>query len=72
MVLLQTLQPKKTLKNIIHERSLLSSRYVFWPVLVKNGTVTTMEDETYSQFYEKYAWSPDFVYILDEKSGKVL
>ena len=70
MVLLQTLQPKKTLKNVIHERSLLSSRYVFWPVLLKNGTVTKMEDDTYSKFYDKYAWFPGLYIFLSKSPEK--
>jgi deoxyadenosine/deoxycytidine kinase len=67
MVLLQTLRPLATKKLVVYERSLLSSRYVFWPVLVKDKVVTPMEDKTYGEFYEKYAWFPD-LYIFLAKS----
>jgi deoxyadenosine/deoxycytidine kinase len=70
MVLLQTLQPKKTSRPVIYERSLLSSRYVFWPVLLKQGTVTQMEDDTYSKFYDKYAWFPDLYIFLSKSPEK--
>ena len=63
MVILQTLRPLKTQETVIYERSLLSSRWVFWPVLLKQQVVTTQEDETYARFYEQYAWYPD-VYIF--------
>lgn len=66
MVLLQTLQPIKTSKPIVYERSLMSSRYVFWPVLLKEGTVTSMEDETYSKFYNRYEWFPDLYIFLSK------
>ena len=63
MVILQTLRPLSTQRPIIYERSLLSSRWVFWPVLLKNGTVTQAEHVTYDKFYEHYAWYPD-IYIF--------
>jgi deoxyadenosine/deoxycytidine kinase len=70
MVLLQTLQPRNTRKLIVYERSLLSSRYVFWPVLVKDKVVTPMEDETYGKFYDRYAWSPDLYIFLSKSPEK--
>jgi len=66
MVLLQTLQPESE-GLVLLERSLLSSRYVFWPVLLNNRVVTEMEDRTYSEFYEKYAWFPDLYIFLDKR-----
>jgi deoxyadenosine/deoxycytidine kinase len=66
MVILQTLRPVKTSETVVYERSLLSSRWVFWPVLLKKGKVTKQEDETYAKFYEQYAWYPD-VYIFLSK-----
>jgi deoxyadenosine/deoxycytidine kinase len=64
MVILQTLRPIKTAEPVFYERSLLSSRWVFWPVLQKKGYVTPEEDKTYSQFYEQYAWYPDlYIYL---------
>jgi len=70
MVLLQTLRPLATKKLVVYERSLLSSRYVFWPVLVKDKVVTSMEDETYAKFYEKYAWFPDLYIFLSKSPEK--
>ena len=68
MVILQTLRPVKTQSHhVVYERSLLSSRWVFWPILVKNGTVTSQEDMTYARFYENFAWYPD-VYIFLSKN----
>ena len=66
MVILQTLRPEKTRETVIYERSLMSSRWVFWPVLFKKGVVTKKEDETYGKFYDQYAWYPD-VYIFLSK-----
>jgi len=49
---------------VLFERSLISSRWVFWEVLKKQGHVTSKEDEIYSKLYEKYAWHPDlFIYL---------
>jgi thymidylate kinase len=52
---------------VIYERSLLSSRWVFWPVLLKKGVVTPQEDATYAKFYDQYAWYPD-IYIFLSKN----
>jgi deoxyadenosine/deoxycytidine kinase len=70
MVILQTLRPLKTRETVIYERSLLSSRWVFWPVLLKQKLVTKEEDATYSKFYEQYAWFPD-VYIFLSKTPEL-
>jgi deoxyadenosine/deoxycytidine kinase len=66
MVILQTLRPVKTQDVVIYERSLLSSRWVFWPVLLKNGVVTKDEDATYAKFYEQFAWYPDLYIFLSK------
>jgi deoxyadenosine/deoxycytidine kinase len=66
MVILQTLRPLKTQETVVYERSLLSSRWVFWPVLRKQNLVTQEEDKTYSQFYEQYAWFPDLYIFLSK------
>lgn len=66
MVILQTLRPLKTSEPVIYERSLMSSRWVFWPVLLRKGIVTGEEDMTYAKFYNHYAWYPD-VYIFLSK-----
>lgn len=68
MVILQTLRPEDTDDLVIYERSLLSSRWVFWPVLLNKGVVTQEEDATYNKFYENYAWYPD-LYIFLSKNG---
>lgn len=71
MVILRTLQPpEKTRTHVLLERSLMSSRHVFWPVLAKKGFVTPSEDETYSYFYDKNAWYPDLYIYLDKSPEK--
>ena len=70
MVILQTQRPLETSEPVVYERSLASSRHVFWPVLLENGTVTSQEDETYSKFYDQYAWSPDLFIFLDKSPEK--
>jgi deoxyadenosine/deoxycytidine kinase len=70
MVILQTLRPVKTSETVIYERSLLSSRWVFWPVLINNGIVTKEEDATYANFYDQYAWYPD-IYIFLSKNPEL-
>jgi deoxyadenosine/deoxycytidine kinase len=66
MVILQTLRPLKTHETVVYERSLLSSRWVFWPVLRKQNLVTQGEDATYTKFYEQYAWFPDLYIFLSK------
>ena len=62
MVLLRTQKPPKP--GVIYERSLYSSRYVFWPVLLKNGTVSQKEDDLYEYFWDRFKWIPDvFIYL---------
>jgi deoxyadenosine/deoxycytidine kinase len=62
MVLLKTQQ--KPVDDVIYERSLYSSRYVFWKVLVKNQFVNTIENDTYEFLWDKLAWAPDvFIYL---------
>ena len=49
----------------IHERSILSSRWVFWNLLLKKGLVTEMEDKTYLKFFEKFKWIPDkYIFLM--------
>lgn len=64
MVILQTLRPLTTKQAVIYERSLLSSRWVFWPVMVKKVLVTPAEDAVYAKFYDQYAWYPDLYIFL--------
>lgn len=66
MTILQTLRPLKTRQAVVYERSLLSSRWVFWPVLQKHGNVTSAEHSVYDKFYDQYAWYPD-IYIFLSK-----
>jgi len=67
MKILETLRPLKTRETVVYERSLLSSRWVFWEVLKKQSMVTKGEDETYGTFYDKFVWYPD-IYIFLSKS----
>jgi len=57
---------------MIIERSLMSSRWVFWEVLKSQGHVTHKEDEIYSKLYEKHAWYPDLFIYLDKSPEKCL
>jgi deoxyadenosine/deoxycytidine kinase len=66
MVILQTLRPVNSTVPVVYERSLLSSRWVFWPVLQKKGFVTDEEDATYAKYYEHYAWYPDLYIFLSK------
>jgi deoxyadenosine/deoxycytidine kinase len=56
----------------LFERSLVSSRWVFWEVLKAKGHVTAKEDEIYSKLYEKHAWYPDLFIYLDKSPEKCL
>jgi deoxyadenosine/deoxycytidine kinase len=56
-------QPKGTGIQFI-ERSILSSRWVFWEVLKKDGKITRNEDKIYSKLFNKHSWHPDvFIYL---------
>ena len=63
------LSQKPTLDGI-HERSILSSRWVFWNLLAKKGFVTPMEEKTYLQFFEKFKWVPDKYIFLKKTPEK--
>jgi deoxyadenosine/deoxycytidine kinase len=67
MVILQTLRPVETDRPVVYERALMASRWVFWPLMVAKGLVTSEEDKTYAIFYEQFAWFPD-VYIFLAKN----
>ena len=66
MTILQTLRPLKTRQAVVYERSLLSSRWVFWPVLQSHGNVTDAEHKVYDKFYDQYAWYPDLYIFLSK------
>lgn len=65
-VILQTLKPLATTETVVYERSVVSSRHVFWPVLVRCGCVTPCENSSYVALYDAFAWRPD-IYILLKK-----
>jgi len=57
--ILQTLQPEDA---VIYERSLISSRYVFWEHV--KPMITPIEKQIYEDAYEKYKWQPDmYIYL---------
>jgi len=64
-ILLTNQPPQDQSKSLILlERSLMSSRWVFWEVMKKQGQVTAKENETYDKLYEKLSWRPDlFIYL---------
>ena len=66
MTILQTLRPLKTRQAVVYERSLLSSRWVFWPVLQSHGNVTDAEHKVYDKFYDQDAWYPDLYIFLSK------
>jgi deoxyadenosine/deoxycytidine kinase len=68
MKILHTCQPVRSRGHVIYERSLLSSRWVFWPVMKRHGQVTEAEDRTYDQFYEKMSWCPDVYIFLSKRA----
>ena len=68
MNILLTNQPDEGLQLI--ERSLLSSRWVFWEVLKKEGNVTPKEHATYDKMFEKHAWQPDLFIYLSKSPNK--
>jgi deoxyadenosine/deoxycytidine kinase len=70
MRILQTLRPVRSERPVIYERSLLSSRWVFWPVLQSQGRVTPAEHTSYDQFYEQNAWYPDLYIFLSKDVEK--
>ena len=70
MVILQTLRPLKTHQPVVYERSLLSSRWVFWPILVRQGSVTPGEDSMYQLYYDQFSWFPD-IYIFLAKTPEI-
>ena len=48
----------------IHERSPLSSKYIFWKNLVDSNIVTKLEDTVYQTEFNLTGWKPDiFIYI---------
>ncbi len=48
----------------VWERSPESSKYVFWKMLLSQGTCTKIEDDVYSYFFDRCSWKPDVhVYI---------
>lgn len=57
---------------VLFERSLSSSRWVFWEVLKKDGHVTSKEDETYSALYDKHVWHPDLFIYLNKSPERCL
>lgn len=70
MIILKTLRPLKTKSPVIYERSLLSSRWVFWPLLVRQHRLSKEDDEIYSKFYEDYSWFPNLYIFLSKSPEK--
>lgn len=64
MKIMQTCRPVITFRHVIYERSLQSSRWVFWPTL--SSIVTPQEENLYDHFYQEYAWFPDLYIYLDK------
>jgi deoxyadenosine/deoxycytidine kinase len=71
-ILLTNQPPPESNSLILFERSLVSSRWVFWEVLKAQGHVTSREDDIYSKLYEKHAWHPDLFIYLDKSPERCL
>jgi len=65
MRILQTLEQNPTDRHIIHERSCMSSRFVFWPLISEK--VLPMEKDCYEYYFKKMAWVPDIYIYLSKK-----
>jgi deoxyadenosine/deoxycytidine kinase len=65
--ILQTIQPFVTKEDVVYERSILSSKHVFWEILLKKGVVTSEQNEMYCDLYKNHEWFPD-LYIFLRKS----
>jgi deoxyadenosine/deoxycytidine kinase len=61
MAILRTLRPRG---SAIYERSLLSSRWVFWEWAKAKGLASN--SKTYEYFYEKHSWHPDLYIFLSK------
>lgn len=66
--ILQTLRPES--HQTIYERSLLSTRHVFWEHMKESGFVTDWEDKVYCKAYERYEWLPDLYIFLSRTPEK--
>jgi len=62
MAILRTLRPRGA---AVYERSLLSSRWVFWEWAKAKGLATN--SKTYEYFYEKHSWLPDLYIFLSKR-----
>ena len=49
----------------IHERSPLSSKYIFWKNLVDSNIVTKLEDTVYQKEFDLTGWSPDVMIYIE-------
>jgi deoxyadenosine/deoxycytidine kinase len=59
MAILRTCRPRG---SAVYERSLLSSRWVFWEWAKSKGIASN--SKTYEYFYEKHVWHPDLYIFL--------
>jgi thymidylate kinase len=67
MAILRTLRPRGP---GVYERSLLSSRWVFWEWAKAKGA--SAHDATYDYFYERHKWQPDLYIFLSKSPEKCL
>lgn len=65
MAILRTLRPRGP---GVYERSLLSSRWVFWEWAKTKGPVAN--DATYDYFYNLHTWQPDLYIFLSKSPEK--
>jgi thymidylate kinase len=65
MTILRTLRPRGP---GVYERSLLSSRWVFWEWAKAKGA--SPHDATYDYFYERHKWQPDLYIFLSKSPEK--
>jgi thymidylate kinase len=65
MAILRTLRPRGP---GVYERSLLSSRWVFWEWAKTKGSAP--HDGTYNYFYDRHGWQPDLYIFLSKSPEK--
>lgn len=70
MRILQTMKYTNCLKNTIYERSMWSSRWVFWPLI--QDRLHPIERDAYEKQFREDVWFPDIYIYLAKDPGVCL